>query len=121
MTDQEFYLSVGYLASPERKTNIEVEMPEGRQPKFILQYAYWTNNYPLPLQTDTAPYYVWKEGANKYGLEIRAYFVSNSNMPDCLEELLEPRKSRIVLVTRIGKEELVKIIILFNYYKRVLF
>lgn len=94
MTDQEFYLSVGYLASPERKTNIEVEMPVKRQRTFIPQYATWTNNYPLPSQTNTAPYYVWKEGTNKYGLEIRAYFISNTNMPNCLENLLEPRKTQ---------------------------
>jgi hypothetical protein len=94
MTDQEFYFSVGYLSSPQRETNIEVEMPVGRQRTFIPQYAGWTNNYPLPSRTDTAPYYVWKEGTNKYGLESRAYFVSNSSMPDCLEELLEPRKTQ---------------------------
>jgi hypothetical protein len=43
MTDQEFYFSVGYLSSPQRETNIEVEMPVGRQRTFIPQYAGWTN------------------------------------------------------------------------------
>jgi hypothetical protein len=94
MTDQEFYLSVGYLSSSQRETNIEVEMPASRQLTFVPQYAGWTNNYPLPSRTDTAPYYVWKEGTNKYGLESRVYFVSNLNMPDSLKELLEPRKTQ---------------------------
>ncbi len=91
MTDQEFYMSIGYLAAPIRETNIEVEMPQERQRSFIKEYASWTNNYPLPSKTDTAPYYVWEIGANKYGLESRVYFVSNSNMPNCLEIILEPR------------------------------
>jgi|LSQX01.2.fsa_nt_gb hypothetical protein len=92
MTDQELYLSFGYLASPIRETNIEVEMPAERQRSFITQYADWTNNYPLPIQANIAPYYVWEQGANKYGLENRVYFVSNNNLPNCLEKTLEPRK-----------------------------
>lgn len=92
MIDQELYLSIGYLASPTRKTNIEVEMPAERQQSFIKQYADWSNNYPLPIRANMAPYYVWEQGVNKYGLENRAYFVSNNNLPNCLEKILEPRK-----------------------------
>jgi hypothetical protein len=92
MTQQEFYEMIGYLASPTRQTNIEVEMPERRQPKFISEYALWTTGYPLPTDDSTAPYYVWPGDADKYGLEIRAYFISNENMPNLLDAMLEPRK-----------------------------
>lgn len=91
MTDQEFYINVGYLANPTRNTNIEVEMPHRRQATFIPQYATLTNNYPLPANSTTAPYYVWAPGADKYGLETRAYFLSNANIPQTLIDTLEPR------------------------------
>lgn len=92
MTPNEFYTLVGYLANPARETNIEVEMPERRQHSFIKEYAAWTNGYPLPANSNTAPYYVWLGDVNKYGLEIRVYFISNDHMPLTLESMLEPRK-----------------------------
>lgn len=91
MTQQEFYINVGYLANPVRRTNIEVEMPTQRQASFINQYANLTNNFPLPVDSTTAPYYVWAPGANKYGLQIRGYFNSNANIPQTLIDTLEPR------------------------------
>jgi hypothetical protein len=91
MNEQEFYLIVGYFANPARMVNIEVEMPQTRQAKFIIEYATMTNSFPLPTNTNAAPYYVWAPGANKYGLEIRAYFVSNQNIPPILTTSLEPR------------------------------
>lgn len=92
MTQQEFYLNLGYLANPIRSTNIEVEMPPRRQARFIAQYAGMTNNFPLPANTTTAPYYVYGPDVNKRGLEARVYFVSNSNLPQTLYDILEPRK-----------------------------
>lgn len=92
MTHQEFYEIVGYLASPVRETNIEAEMHPRVQQRFINNYALWTNNYPLPTVTNVRPYYVWAPDKNKYGLELRAYFISNNNMPIILDGMLEPRK-----------------------------
>lgn len=94
MTEQEFYINIGYLSNPIREINIEVEMPLRRQAGFISEYATLTNNFPLPTETDTAPYYVWGEGSDKYGLEARAYFVSNDNLPQPLYDILEPRKTQ---------------------------
>lgn len=92
MTSQEFYENIGYLANPVRGTNIEVEMPERRQATFIPEYAALTNNYPLPQDTTCAPYYVYTNNPNKYGLEARVYFDSNENLPQTLYDMLEPRK-----------------------------
>lgn len=92
MTPQEFYEIIGYLASPVRETNIEAEMHPRVQQRFIADYAAWTNNYPLPPTTTVRPYYVWAPDKNKYGLELRAYFISNGNMPHLLDPMLEPRK-----------------------------
>jgi hypothetical protein len=92
MKDQELYINVGYLANPIRKTNIEVEMPQGSQAQFIKNYALWTSNYPLPLNSNTAPYYVWPPKRDKWGVEMRAYFISNDNTPQALLNILEPSK-----------------------------
>lgn len=91
MTQQEFYINVGYLANPARKTNIEVEMPHSRKLTFTKEYANLTGNFPLPNGTTTAPYYVFAPGADKYGLETRAYFASNVNIPQSLIDTLEPK------------------------------
>ena len=91
MTQQQFYINVGYLANPERGTNIEVEMPHRRQASFTIEYANLTSNFPLPPNSNTAPYYVWAPGADKYGLETRAYFTSNASIPQTLIDTLEPR------------------------------
>jgi hypothetical protein len=100
MTDQEFYTNVGYLANPIRETNIEVEMPQRSQAQFVADYASWTNNYPLPLKTDTAPYYVWPPIRDKWSVEMRAYFISNDNIPQSLLNILEPSR----IQTRPGYE-----------------
>lgn len=92
MTPQEFYEMVGYLASPDRETNLEAEMHPNVQPRFIQNYAAWSHNYPLPAITTARPYYVWAPNKNKYGLELRAYFISNEKMPAVLDPMLEPRK-----------------------------
>lgn len=94
MTDQEFYVSAGYLAKNMCITTIEVEMPIRRKPKFVRDYALWTRNYSLPINTNTAPYYVWQTDNpdDKWGLEIRCYFNSNEQMPQQLISVLEPRQ-----------------------------
>ncbi|KAA6350883.1 hypothetical protein EZS27_001730 [termite gut metagenome] len=92
MTEQEFYINIGYLANPIRETNIEAEMHPRRQVSFITEYASWTNNFPLPTNTSAKPYYVWLPETDKYGLELRVYFISNENMPQSLYNILEPRK-----------------------------
>ena len=93
MTNQEFYVCAGYLAKTLCITAIEVEMPIRRQPNFVSDYGVWTRNYPLPTNSNTAPYYVWQTSNNddKWGLEIRCYFNSNDQMPQQLFNVLEPR------------------------------
>lgn len=92
MTSQEFYEIIGYLSNPIRQTNIEAEMHPRVQAQFVTNYAAWTNNFPLPSSTTVRPYYVWAPDKNKYGLELRGYFISNENMPHLLDPMLEPRK-----------------------------
>ena len=87
MTQQDFDEAVIYLSDPNRQTIIEVELPLSSQIRFENIYANLTNNYPLPTNTTQAPYYVWDEGANKWGVELRLYFISDDNLPDPLASI----------------------------------
>jgi hypothetical protein len=87
MTQTEFDESVIYLSDPNRQTLIEVELPFGSRERFENTYANLTNNYPLPTNMAQAPYYVWDEGANKWGVELRLYFISDENLPAALASL----------------------------------
>ncbi len=92
MTDKEFYTIVGYLANPIRNTHIEVEIPINAQMRFAADYSRLTGGIPLPLITNTRPYYIWPAGADKWGIEVRMYFNSNNNLPLPLFNVLEPSK-----------------------------
>lgn len=87
MTQTEFDEVVVYLSDPNRQTLIEAELPFGSQERFENSYADLTENYPLPVNTAQAPYYVWDEGANKWGVELRLYFLSDQNLPPALASL----------------------------------
>lgn len=121
MTDQEFYINVGYLANPVRQTNIEVEMPHRRQVSFTVEYETLTNSFPLPSNTETAPYYVWRPGTNKYGLEARAYFHSNDNIPQSLIKTLEPRGLQNRPGYDVWNRRISRKKIFFYFLKQVLF
>lgn len=87
MTQTEFDEAVIYLSHPNRQTIVEVELPLNSQVRFENLYAKLTNNYPLPDSIIQAPYYVWPDGANKWGVELRLYFISDENLQDALNSL----------------------------------
>jgi hypothetical protein len=92
MTQQELIINLGYLSNPIRDALIEVELSEKDRLKFVNEYAIHTHNFPLPLTSDSSPYYVYPSGTNKWGIEARAYFISNNNLPQSLSDILEPRR-----------------------------
>jgi hypothetical protein len=87
MTQEEFDNAVNYLSVPDRNTLIEAELPNSSQARFENLYTNLTNNHPLPAIVTEAPYYVWAPGTNKWGVELRLYFISDDNLPEALEEL----------------------------------
>ena len=101
MSIEDLILIAGYLANPERNTLVEVEMHPNSKEKFEKWYAITTNNYPLPLKTNKAPYYIWPPDTNKWGRQSRVYFSSNANIPEALRNILEPKKKN----TRHGYEQ----------------
>lgn len=87
MTQAEFDQAVIYLSDPNRQTLIEVELPLSSQVRFENIYANLTGKHLLPVNTAEAPYYVWGAGANKWGVELRLYFISDANLPVALAPL----------------------------------
>ena len=71
--DNELFEIATYLAVPETMTEIHAELPARHRAAFEREYAAASNNYPLP-EADQQPYYVWPEGTNKQGRELRIYF-----------------------------------------------
>ncbi|MCK9425109.1 MAG: hypothetical protein M0Q21_03600 [Ignavibacteriaceae bacterium] len=87
MTAEQFNQVVAYLRDPNRNVLIEVELPNTAKQRFETTYTALTNNYPLPANSTQSPYYVWGDGANKWGIESRLYFISDANLPAFLANI----------------------------------
>ena len=44
--------------------------------------------FSVPLVSDVYPYYVWPPGTNKWGIELRLYFLSDASMPDIVQRVI---------------------------------
>jgi len=87
MTTEEFNNICAYLNHNNRRVLIEVELRNNLRSEFEAKYNLLTNGHSLPNNTNEAPYYVWPDGANKWGVELRLYFISDANIPNQLENL----------------------------------
>lgn len=77
-----FWQWAGYLSNPFRGTEIHAEMHPKKEREFRDQYFESTHEVIL-LSGKSAPFYVWKEGVNKFGKQLRVYFDGNENaVPD---------------------------------------
>jgi len=84
MNPQGLFECLGYLAAPQRRTRIDIELPERKRQEFEQKYEQLTGNIP---HRDNQFYYVWPDTANKWGIEMRLYFIENNNLPDPLRRL----------------------------------
>jgi len=87
VSQEELYEIATYLSRPEIKTEIHAELPSTQKEKFEEEYLLATNGYPLPIRSDQEPYYVWTNGANKYGRELRIYFLRVAPEPPLIRTL----------------------------------
>jgi len=89
MTAQELQQTVNYFNSIRNSNRIwiEAEMPDGSRNSFSTKYQNLTG-VPVPTDSSKHPYYVWAEGANKWGVELRVYFSSDDSLPDCLRNIV---------------------------------
>lgn len=59
---------------PEVRTEIHAELHPNVVAGFRQQYKALTGGVALPAATNVEPFYVWPEGVNKYGRQLRIYF-----------------------------------------------
>lgn len=86
-----FFLILGYLASPTRRTKLDIETHPRRQQNLERKYFDLTGQRLIP---DDVNYYVWSPDTNKWGSQLRIYFRMNDNIPPPLQkEVLTPRYS----------------------------
>ncbi|MBI5574033.1 MAG: hypothetical protein HY919_05720 [Elusimicrobia bacterium] len=89
MTDLEFQTRLNYLNARKNSVWIEVEMRHKDKVRFDTRYT-GSTGFPVPNNSDTFPYYVWAANANpndKWGIELRLYFISDNNLPAPLQTL----------------------------------
>ncbi|MHB1492794.1 MAG: hypothetical protein ACYCSG_00120 [Thermoplasmataceae archaeon] len=83
--DPEFYRVLGYLASPVRKTKLDIETHPNKAHDVESRYKSYSGN---ALVKDDRNYFVWSPEKNKWGSELRIYFVKNSNIPTSLSNMV---------------------------------
>lgn len=91
---EEFFRWAGYLANPVRRTSIHVELHPERQKEFCEEYLGLTG-VPLLLSGEEAPFYVWPQGVNKWGVQRRVYFFGLQNDMPGAPERVAVRKGRV--------------------------
>ena len=84
LTQSQIDILVDYLKDPARHVLVEAEMPDTSQNTFIAKYSALSGGHPLPGRSTEAPYYIWPQGTNKWGIELRLYFISDDDMPSFL-------------------------------------
>jgi hypothetical protein len=80
----DFFVVLGYLASNERQTKLDIETHPNQQVRIEYRYHTLTGISLVP----SANYYVWSADANKWGSELRIYFHMNDNIPQQLNRLV---------------------------------
>ena len=90
----DFFVIVGYLASPVRYAKIDIESAERSRTSVEARYSRLSGMLLVPGQN----YYLWPPQTNKWGSELRVYFDSNQNIPQTLSSNVQSPyydKSRI--------------------------
>ncbi len=87
MIPEEFFEALGYLSSPDRMCKLDVELPSTSEQSFKGKYAELSGVTP---SVDHHNFYLWPEGSNKWGVELRIYFKSDNrdNIPSAIRDMV---------------------------------
>lgn len=88
--DNDLFSIATYLTYPEVCTEIHAEIPAKYRDDFEAEYAAATSGFDLPADSNSPPYFVWPEQANKQGRELRIYFLPVPPQPPFIQDL-KPR------------------------------
>lgn len=87
MIPEDFFVVLGYLASPDRECKLDVELPSTKEKSFKDRYAELSGVTP---SVDHHNFYLWPEGSNKWGVELRIYFKADNmdNIPTAIRSMV---------------------------------
>lgn len=87
MTPEDFFEVLGYLASLDRVCKLDVELPSAKEQSFKDKYAGLSGVTP---SVDRHNFYLWPEGSNKWGVELRIYFKADNreNIPGAIRDVV---------------------------------
>lgn len=89
MNNYDFYESLGYLSTPIRQTKLDAELPIKEKTKYESKYHKLTGLIPKP---DNKNYYILHDEVDKWGIELRIYFISSGIIPQALNKMaVQPR------------------------------
>jgi len=106
------FMSVGYLASNERQTKLDAELPKNSQSNFETKYREITG---ITLKPDNLNYFLWDRDANKWGVELRIYFISNDNLPSNLKRSVVTARPGSKYNSRVNDNNLIWDLIKYGY------
>ena len=105
MNEHEFFEVLGYLTNPNRQCKLDAEMHPRSQHNFESRYIELTGHAPQP---DDHNYYILHKGADKWGLELRVYFVSASdNIPRAIQNMVVSPRPATIYNCRINDNNLI--------------
>ncbi len=102
MNENELFESMGYLANPVRQTRLDAEMLEKDRARFEDQYYQLTGIRLTPNENSC---YRLHDNADKWGIELRIYFVTADNVPESLREMIVSSISGSKYNARINRNE----------------
>jgi hypothetical protein len=112
----DFFLILGYLASIERRTKLDIETHPERRQRLEQKYYRLTGATLFP---DNVNYYVWLPDVNKWGSELRIYFCKNDSIPQALNAMVvRPRFSANYHNARVNSNEFVWKLIAYGFRAR---
>lgn len=87
LPDDHLYEVATYLMRPEVEAEIHAELHPNKEDEFRQQYRELTGGIGAPAHSNSAPFYVWPQGVNKYGVQLRIYFKNLPPVPPVMEQL----------------------------------
>lgn len=90
MRPEELFKVLGYLSNPNRNCKLDAEIRFDKEQSFVAKYRGWSGETPI---VDNHNFYLWPQGANKWGTELRIYFnADRNNIPATIsDKVVKPR------------------------------
>jgi len=103
MNSHELFEVIGYLCNPIRQCKLDAEMRPIHQEDFENRYRQLSGNNP---NNSNQNYYILDQDANKWGPELRIYFIRQENVPEQIAWNIRTSRPGDIYNVRINNNEL---------------